>query len=120
MKTDFNMAAAIRTQLEANPKLSLRETREAVQGAHPREKINVNSFGVAFSTQRRKLGIKAKGRKRTATTSAPQPAAAPRLVGRSPTGSNGMVPLSSLETAKQFITEAGGLEQARALLAFLQ
>ncbi|MCA9053405.1 MAG: hypothetical protein KDA75_06185, partial [Planctomycetaceae bacterium] len=61
----FNMSRAIREYLEANPDSSLRECREAIQAANPREAINQNSFGVAFSNQRQKLGLKPRRRGKT-------------------------------------------------------
>lgn len=115
MKTEFNMAAAIREQLEANPKLSLREAREAVQAAYPKQTLNTNSFGVAFSNQRRKLGIKpGGGKRRVVQRTVPQAPKTPLPAAR------GTLPLASLETAKRLIVEAGGADNARALLSFLQ
>lgn len=56
----FNMSEEIRTLLQENPNLSGKEAREALQAKHPKAKINANSFGVAFYTVRKKLGLKGK------------------------------------------------------------
>ena len=54
---EFNMSEAIREILTENPKLSSKETTDALLVRYPGAKINKNSFAVAFYTGRKKLGI---------------------------------------------------------------
>lgn len=107
---EFNMSQAIRDQLTANPKLSLRECREAVEAANPSVKINVNSFGVAFSNQRAKLGIKSKrGRKRVRVM---KPAAAAAAASKP-------VKMEHLQAARKFVAEIGNADVAVAAVKAL-
>jgi hypothetical protein len=56
----INMSEEIRTILQENPKSSGREARDTLQAKYPNLKINANSFGVAFYTVRKKMGVKGK------------------------------------------------------------
>ena len=98
-KSSFNMAAAIREALQDNPNLSLKEALVAVQEKHPKQKINVSSFGVALTGARKRLGI-ASGRKKTKRV----PVQA---------SSNG---LEALLATKRFIAAVGGAEKAADLV----
>jgi hypothetical protein len=105
---EFNMSAAIRDQLTANPKLSLRECREAIAAANPSVSINVNSFGVAFSNQRRKLGIKSRrGRKRVRVM---KPGAAHAAK---------PIRIEHLQAARKYMSEVGDAETAVAAVRAL-
>lgn len=103
-KSKFNMAAAIRDVLGTSPKLTQGECMAAVQAAHPKETINGNSFGVAFSNQRKRLGIAPGGKRRARTTKVHVPPQA------TPVPTVGVDPLLA---ARDFIASAGGLEQAQ-------
>lgn len=101
----FNMSEAIRDLLTGNPKLSARETWDALADKHPGEKINKNSFSVAYYTGRNKLGIKSTGRgrkrgvkrmRRTSTAMAARP----------------NLDLFALQTAARFLSEVGGADAA--------
>ena len=74
MADAFNLAAKIRSALTANKTLSGKHCLAAVRTKNPRKRINENSFGNAYSTARRKLGLskgkkKVRRRKPTATGS---------------------------------------------------
>lgn len=101
----FNMSLAIRDLLQANSKLSAKEAWDALAEKHPGEKINKNSFSVAFYTGRNKLGIKSPGRgkkrgvkgaKRASSVMATRPS----------------LDLYALKTAAQFLSEVGGADAA--------
>jgi hypothetical protein len=116
----FNMAEAIREQLKANPDASLKECLAAVEAAHPEVKVNANSFGVAFSNQRRKLGLKPRRRGRVVRRRKPGMAAGPvRAVAVSSGGLN----MELLQAARKFVAVAGDADTAVAAvraLALLQ
>jgi hypothetical protein len=105
------MSQAIRDQLTANRKLSLRECREAVHAANPSVAINANSFGVAFSNQRRKLGIK--GGRRGRRVRVMKPGAA----GRAAAGLS--VKIEHLQAARRFMAEVGDADTAVAAVRAL-
>jgi hypothetical protein len=110
---DFNMAAAIRAELEKNKALSLKECMAAVTASNPGQTINPSSFGVALSNQRKKLGIKTgRGRKKTVRRAKPgalRAAAAPQTVN-----------LSALQAARKFLAEVGDVEVALTAVKQLQ
>ena len=73
MADEFNLAAEIRSALTGDKTLSGKDCLVAVRKKNPRKRINENSFGNAYSTARRKLGLskgkKVRRRKPTATAS---------------------------------------------------
>lgn len=95
----FNMSEAIRTLLQENPKLSGREAREALQAKYPSAKINMNSFGVAFYTVRKKMGLKGK------RTRAGKVARAARAAGS-------VVSFDALKLAAALLRSVGSVEAA--------
>lgn len=109
---EFNMAQAIRDQLTVNRGLSLKECLAAVQGAHPTASINVQSFGVAFSNQRRKLGIK--GKRRGKKVRVMKPGAAGRAAGAAKP-----VKMEHLQAARKYMAEVGDAETAIAAVRAL-
>lgn len=111
---EFNMSQAIREQLSANRKLSLRECREAVEAAHPGVAINQNSFGVAFSNQRRKLGIKPGRRGRRVRVMKPGAAGAGAA-----RGAGKPVKMEHLQAARKYMAEVGNAETAIAAVRAL-
>jgi hypothetical protein len=116
----FNMAEAIREQLRNNPQLSLKECRAAVEAAYPNEKIKPNSFGVAFSNQRHKLGLKPRRRGRVVRRRKPGEGAAPT---RASAASAGGLNMDLLQAARKFVAQAGDADTAVAAvraLALLQ
>jgi hypothetical protein len=56
--TDFNMAREIRELIAKEPQMTGREVAAALKKKFPRQKINANSCGVAFSNARKKLGLR--------------------------------------------------------------
>lgn len=96
----FNMAEAIRVELGKNSELSQKECLAAVEASNPGQKLNKQSFGVAFSNQRRKLGLKPRRRGRTVRRRMPgRPAAA---------ATTGGLNMGLLQAARKFVAEAGG------------
>ncbi len=59
----FVLSAAVREVLEQDPNLKAAEVIAAVKKKYPREKINEASAKVAFSNERKKLGL-SKNRRR--------------------------------------------------------
>lgn len=98
----FNMAEAIRDELKKNPDLSLKECLAAVQAVHPGFAPKSTSFGVAFSNQRRKLGLKP--RRRGKTVRRRMPGAAPKAAATTSGGLN----MELLQAARKFVAVAGG------------
>lgn len=107
----FTMAVEVREILKESPNLSGREALERIKEKFPNQKINENSFGVAFSGARKKLGI-AKGRKkvrrrRPAATQARQ--AAPVSVD-----------IETLKAARTYLTQVGDADRAISAIKQLQ
>ena len=101
-KSGFNMAAEIRALLEADNNLSGKDVEAALKKKFPRERINSNSCGVAFSNQRKKLGLSRGGKKsvrkkRPGRTAAARPAVS--------------VDLSALQAAKHLLAACNGDDQ---------
>jgi hypothetical protein len=65
--TDFNMAREIRELIAKEPQMTGREVTAALKKKFPRQKINANSCGVAFSNARKKLGLRSEGRARSSS-----------------------------------------------------
>ena len=101
----FNMAAEIRSLLRENRKLTGPEVLEALKANFPNETINENSCGVAFSSARKKLGIKAPKRRRT------KAAGTKTVLKRVPTASP-KIALSKLQAAAKFVAEVGDSDAA--------
>ena len=55
MSSDFNLSAAIREVLTEDRKASAKEALEAITAKHLKEKINKNSYSVAFYTTKKKM-----------------------------------------------------------------
>lgn len=107
-KAGFNMAEEVRNLLKKNPKLTGPEVFAALKKKFPRQKINENSCGVAFSGARKKLGIKSgrrrkKGAKRT-------------VVKRRPAA----VKVDDLQAAAKFLSEVGDADKAIAAIKQVQ
>jgi hypothetical protein len=103
----FNMAQAIRDELTANNSLTLKECLAAVQTKYPDQVINPNSFGVAFSNQRAKLGLKPRrGRRKMVRRRKPGPGRPPVAAVARP------VNLEHLQAARKFVSEIGNAETA--------
>ena len=93
-KTDFNMAGEIRELLEADGSLTGKQVYAALKKKHPKAKINEASCGVAFSNQRKKLGL-SRGATKT-------------KVVRKPIRQSADVDIESLRAAKTFLAACGG------------
>ncbi|MEZ6057441.1 MAG: hypothetical protein R3C01_12135 [Planctomycetaceae bacterium] len=141
-KSGFNMSAAIRAALEANNDASNKEALDAVQAANPGVDINVNSFGVALSGLRKKMGIsKGPGRKKKVLVKKPAAATAtgaPKRAGRpkgsknkkkavtkavpavsvaaKTSGSAAVVSIQALQAARKFVSELGNADNAIAAI----
>lgn len=103
----FNMAQAIRDELTANNSLTLKECLAAVQAKYPDQPINPNSFGVAFSNQRAKLGLKSRrGRRKMVRRRKPGPGRPPLAAVSRP------VNLEHLQAARKFVAEIGDADTA--------
>ena len=96
---DFNMAEEIREHLTKNPSATGREVEESLRKKFPKQKINRNSCGVAFSNARKKLGL------------------------RKPTGFRSFtgtpVDVNILRAAKNYLAQCGG-DENRALSGLKQ
>ena len=109
---DFHMAAAIRDELQANAQISLRECLAAVQAAYPRQTINPNSFGVAFSNQRAKMGLRPRrGGRKSVRRRKPQRAVPPQRTRQ--------VDLGHLQAARRYMMEVGDADTAIAAVRSL-
>jgi hypothetical protein len=111
------MAAAIRSVLESNPEISLRDCREEVKRQHPDREIKDTSFGVAFSNQRAKLGLAPRrgGRKSVRRR---KPGTLPAAAGVRPTGVG--LNLDVLQAARKYVAAVGDSEQAISAIRQLQ
>lgn len=101
---DFTMAAEVRNILEESPQLSGKETLEELKKRFPNQRINENSFGVAFSSARKKLGI-SKGRKKVRRR---KPTATP-ATNRT---SSAALDFETLQAARRYLTQVGDVDKA--------
>ena len=89
------MAQEIRTILKADPNLKGAEVLKRLEKKFPRQTINSNSFGVAYSNARGALGLRKKSR--------------------------GLKPdAETLKITRDFVARAGSIERARGLLDTLE
>lgn len=112
---DFNMSQAIRDELQANPEISLKDCLAAIQSKHPGLSVNPNSFGVAFSNQRAKLGLKK--RRGGKTVRRRKPGAVRTAVA---TQAAKPVNLDVLQAARRYVAVVGDAETAIAAVRQLQ
>ena len=98
-KSQFNMSAEIRALLKEKQQLTGPELYAKLSQKNPSQKINKNSFGVAFSTARRKLGI---SRKRRPSVKGK------RITRRVAKPSSDFVSLSALRSARDLLTHTKG------------
>jgi hypothetical protein len=99
---DFNLSAEVRQVLSENPESTGKEALAALKKKFPKQAINENSFGVAYSTGRKKLGI-SKSRK----VRRRKPAAARRS-----RASSAPVDIQTLQAARRFLAEIGDADVA--------
>ena len=116
---EFNMSEAIREILSGNPSASSKEVAAAINAKHPSAKINTKSFGVAFYTIRKKLGVgpskKRRGKRFARKASRAEAATTtPASTGR-PT-----VDIAMLQTTAKFLSQVGGAEAALEAIKFVQ
>ena len=97
----FNMAAEIRKLLKADRSMTGRQVLEALKKKFPRQKINENSLGVAFSGARKKMGIRKTVRRK-------MPARRKSAAKRASTS----VSLDALQAAKPYLAACGGNTEA--------
>ena len=112
------MSEAIREILSAKPNLSSKEVADAIVAKYPTANINKNSFGVAFYTIRKKLGVgpsKRRGKRfaRKASRASEAPTI-PASTGR-PT-----VDIPMLQATAKFLSQVGGAEAALEAIKFVQ
>lgn len=105
----FNMSLEVRNLLTADPKLSNREALEQLQAKFPGQEINRNSYNVAFSQARRKLGLR-RGSKRAVKIQ--RPAAAARVAKAAAASSSENISLELLKAARKLLSEAGSSSAA--------
>lgn len=108
--SNFNMAAEVRKLLGENPKLTGSEVYTALKERFPRQKINKDSCGVAFSAARKKLGI-AGGRRR-------KKGAKRSVVKKRPVAQS--VKVDDLQAAAKFLSVVGDAEKAIAAIKQVQ
>lgn len=104
---NFVMTAAVRDILQQDPSLKATQVIEALRKKYPGEKINEASCKVAFSNERRKLGIGKRRRRKL------------RKPGMSASGGNKpqrLMKFEVLQAAKNFIAAAGSSEDAIAAI----
>lgn len=109
-KGDFNMAAEVRNILTDNPELVGKEALAELKKKFPRRSINENSFGVAFSGARRELGISKPRKVRRR-----KPAAK-----RSRRAGTAAVDLTTLQSARKYLSEVGDVDSAIAAIKQVQ
>ena len=102
-RSDFNMAEEIRNLLRENRNLTGSEVLAAIKKGSPGRKLNKNSFGVAFYSARKKMGIKSGkrrkgGAKRTVVKKRPAAVAA--------------VNMDALQAAAKFVSQVGDADKA--------
>lgn len=103
----FVLAGAVRDVLKKDPSLKANQVIEIVRKEHPGEKFNEASAKVAFSNERRKMGIARKRRK----VRKPNPMLA-GVIKKSPRALN----LDLLQAAKSLLAAAGSSDNAVAAL----
>ncbi len=101
-RSGFNMAEEVRKLLKENRKLTGPEVYAALKKKFPKQKFNENSFSVAVSAARKKLGIKGRrGRK----------AGAKRTVMKKRPAST-TVSIESLQAAAKYVAQVGDADKA--------
>ncbi|MGE0379008.1 MAG: hypothetical protein AB7Q45_26705 [Planctomycetaceae bacterium] len=100
----FTMASAVRAILQDSPELSGKEVLALIKERFPKQKINENSFGVAFSGARKKLGI-SKGRKKVRRRRRPGAVRSRQAAGVA-------IDIETLQAARRFLTQVGDLDRA--------
>jgi hypothetical protein len=110
-RRDFNLSAEVREILRRNRSFTGREALEALKKKFPKQPINENTFSVAYSGARKKLGI-IKGRKvrrrKPATRSGAQKRSAQS------------VDMAALQAARKYLAEVGDPDTAIAAIKQLQ
>ncbi|MBX3437019.1 MAG: hypothetical protein KF861_05985 [Planctomycetaceae bacterium] len=108
---EFVMARELRNILSESRDLSGKQALSVLKERFPKEKINENSFGVAFSGARRALGI-SKGRKKVRI----------RKPGAGPARSTAVVTvdIETLQAARRYLTQVGDAERAISAIKQLQ
>ena len=101
----FVLTAAVREVLQKSPAVKATEVIEAIHKKYPSEKFNEASAKVAFSNERKKLGI-SKRRRRKVRKPRSAAAAKPQRT----------MHLEVLQAAKNFIASAGSAENALAAI----
>ena len=101
--SDFNMAEEIRNLLKENRNLTGSEVFAAIRKASPGRKLNKNSFGVAFYSARKKMGIKS-GKRRKAGGKVTVVKKRPAVVAT--------VNIEALQAAAKFVSAVGDAENA--------
>lgn len=114
---EFNMSEAIREILSANPNLGSKDVADAIMTKYPTANINKNSFGVAFYTIRKKLGVgpsKRRGKRFARKAARAEATTTPASTGR-PT-----VDIAMMQTTAKFLSQVGGAEAALEAIKFVQ
>ena len=101
--SDFNMAEEIRNLLRGNRSLTGSEVLAAIRKASPGRKLNKNSFGVAFYSARKKMGIKSDKRRKSGVK---------RTVVKKRPAAVAAVNMDALQAAAKFVSEIGDADRA--------
>ena len=107
---DFNLSAEVRNVLSESPNLTGKETLAAVKKKFPKQAINENSFGVAYSNARRKLGISKPRKVRRQKPAAKRRSQAPTTA----------VDMKALQAARKYLAEVGDADVAISAIKQLQ
>ena len=105
---EFNLSEAVRKILKENPKLTSKQTHEAVLAKYPGAKINKGSFLVAFYTGRKKLGIGSFRRGKKVG------------IKKSLASGKQAIDITMIQSGAKFIREIGGAEAALEVIKLLQ
>ena len=106
-RSEFNLSAEVRAILSDNRQLTGKECLGALKKKFPKQAVNENSFGVAYSTGRKKLGISKKRKVRRRKPGARHTSA-------------GTVDMTALQAARKFLAEVGDADTAIAAIKQLQ
>lgn len=104
---EFVMTVAVREVLQKEPGLKATEVIEALRKKYPNEKINDASCKVAFSNERKKLGL-SQGRRRKLRK--------PRAMASAASKGVRTMNLDALQAARNLIATAGSSEDALAAI----
>jgi hypothetical protein len=110
-RSDFNLSAEVREIVRKNRKFTGKDALKALKAKFPKQSINENSFGVAYSGARKQLGL-IKGRKVRRRKPAARSTSKKAL--------SQSVDMSALQAARKYLAEVGDADAAIAAIKQLQ